>query len=60
MIEKTNEIADEIQKHVNAMYDRYADVFHNTKKHRWQIKQEYVAKSGLWIAKKRYAQIRCS
>ena len=56
MIEKTNEIADEIQKHVNAMYDRYAEVFHNTKTHRWQIKQEYVAKSGLWIAKKRYAQ----
>jgi DNA polymerase elongation subunit (family B) len=56
MIEKTNEVASEIQKHVNAMYDRYAEVFHNTKTHRWQIKQEYVAKSGLWIAKKRYAQ----
>jgi hypothetical protein len=38
------------------MYDQYAIVFHNTPTHRWQIKQEYVAKSGLWIAKKRYAQ----
>lgn len=56
MIDKTNEIASEIQKHVNAMYDIYADRLHNTKTHRWQIKQEYVAKSGLWIAKKRYAQ----
>jgi DNA polymerase elongation subunit (family B) len=56
MIEKTNEIASEIQKHVNNMYDIYADKFHNTKTHRFQIKQEYVAKSGLWIAKKRYAQ----
>ena len=56
MIEKTNEIASEIQQHVNVMYDKYAEVFHNTKTHRWQIKQEYVAKSGLWIAKKRYAQ----
>lgn len=56
MIKATNEIASEIQQHVNKMYDAYADKFHNTKTHRWQIKQEYVAKSGLWIAKKRYAQ----
>ncbi len=56
MVSKTNEIASEIQKHVNQMYDQYALVFHNTPTHRWQIKQEYVAKSGLWIAKKRYAQ----
>ena len=56
MINKTNEIASEIQKYVNAMYDQYAVAFHNTNDHRFQIKQEYVAKSGLWIAKKRYAQ----
>ena len=56
MIEKTNEIASEIQNHVNALYDQYAEVFLNTTDHRFQIKQEYVAKSGLWIAKKRYAQ----
>jgi hypothetical protein len=56
MIEKTNEIASEIQNHVNAMYDQYAAVFLNTTDHRFQIKQEYVAKSGLWIAKKRYSQ----
>jgi DNA polymerase elongation subunit (family B) len=56
MIEQTNQIASEIQQTVNTMYDRYAKVFHNTDKHRFQIKQEYIAKSGLWIAKKRYAQ----
>ena len=56
MIEQTNAIASEVQQLVNQMYDRYAQVFHNTDTHRWQIKQEYVAKSGLWIAKKRYAQ----
>jgi len=56
MIKATNDIASEIQQHVNAMYDVYAVKFHNTDSHRWQIKQEYVAKSGLWIAKKRYAQ----
>ena len=56
MVNETNKIASEIQSHVNVMYDRYALAFHNTPTHRWQIKQEYVAKSGLWIAKKRYAQ----
>lgn len=56
MIEKTNEVAAEVQKHVNTMYDIYAKRFHNVNEHRLQIKQEYVAKSGLWIAKKRYAQ----
>lgn len=56
MIEQTNAIASEIQKTVNTMYNQYAKVFHNTDTHRFQIKQEYIAKSGLWIAKKRYAQ----
>jgi len=56
MIDQTNGIADEVQKHINMLYGQYAKVFLNADKHRFQIKQEYVAKSGLWIAKKRYAQ----
>ena len=56
MVEQTNAIASEIQSTVNTMYNQYSKVFHNTEKHRFQIKQEYIAKSGLWIAKKRYAQ----
>jgi len=56
MIDQTNGIADEVQKHINMLYGQYAKVFLNTDKHRFQIKQEYVAKSGLWVAKKRYAQ----
>lgn len=56
MIEQTNAIASEIQTTVNTMYNQYAKIFHNTAAHRFQIKQEYIAKSGLWIAKKRYAQ----
>ncbi len=56
MIEQTNAIASEIQTTVNTMYNQYAKIFHNTVAHRFQIKQEYIAKSGLWIAKKRYAQ----
>jgi DNA polymerase elongation subunit (family B) len=56
MIDKTNEIASEVQTKVNKMYDHYARIFLNADSHRFKIKQEYVAKSGLWIAKKRYAQ----
>jgi DNA polymerase elongation subunit (family B) len=56
MITQTNAIASEIQETVNTLYNQYAKVFHNTESHRFQIKQEYIAKSGLWIAKKRYAQ----
>lgn len=56
MIEQTNGIANEVQKHINTLYSQYAKVFLNTDKHRFKIKQEYVAKAGLWVAKKRYAQ----
>ncbi len=56
MADKTIEIADEMQKFINNAYDIYAERFHNTTKHRFDIKQENVAKAGLWIAKKRYAQ----
>lgn len=56
MIQKTNEIAAEIQSHINKLYDMYAIKLHNISEHRFEIKQEYVAKSGVWVAKKRYAQ----
>jgi len=56
MIDQTNAIASEVQALVNKMYTPYSLKFHNTETHRFKIKQEYVAKSGLWIAKKRYAQ----
>jgi DNA polymerase elongation subunit (family B) len=56
MAEKTIEIAAEVQQFINKAYDIYAKKFHNVNSHRFDIKQEFVAKSGLWIAKKRYAQ----
>ena len=56
MADKTIEIAGEMQGFINNAYNIYADRFHNTTKHRFDIKQENVAKAGLWIAKKRYAQ----
>lgn len=56
MADKTIEIAGEMQGFINNAYNIYAERFHNTTKHRFDIKQENVAKAGLWIAKKRYAQ----
>ena len=56
MAEKTIEVADAIQCFINKSYDIYAERFHNVTTHRFHIKQELVAKAGIWIAKKRYAQ----
>ncbi len=56
MSEKTIEVADELQTFLNKSYDRYAKIFLNLDKHRFNIKQEVVAKSGVWITKKRYGQ----
>ena len=56
MADKTIEVADEVQDFINRSYDIYANKFHNVNVHKFDIKQENVAKAGLWIAKKRYAQ----
>jgi len=56
MAERTIEIANEVQAFINKSYNVYADKFHNVQSHRFDIKQEFVAKAGIWIAKKRYAQ----
>ena len=56
MAEKTIAIADEVQNFINRSYDIYGKRFHNVDVHRFDIKKENVAKAGLWIAKKRYAQ----
>lgn len=54
--EKTMELATEVQAHINKTYDLYAKKFHFVNSHRFEIKQEYVARAGFWVAKKRYAQ----
>src|SRR6056300_467459 len=53
-----NEIAEEMQDYLNDFYDILAEKVFNVDKdkHRFEIKKEYVSKSGIWIAKKRYAQ----
>ena len=49
-------ITEEVQDFINRMYDLYAKRIHGVTEHRFDIKQENIAKAGLWIAKKRYAQ----
>ena len=53
-----NDIATEMQDYLNDFYDILSKRVLNVAvdKHRLEIKKEYVAKAGIWIAKKRYAQ----
>ena len=48
------EIASEVQEYLNQGYDYFASKFCNLKEHRFDIKQEVIAKSGLFVTKKRY------
>ena len=56
MSTKTIEMAGELQDFLNKTYDQFAKRFLNLDKHRLDIKQEVVAKSGIWVSKKRYGQ----
>jgi len=47
-------IASEVQEYLNFGYDYFAKKFCNLDKHRFEIKQELIAKSGLFVTKKRY------
>ena len=49
-------IAGEMQDYLNKFYDILSDKLFNVQNHRLEIKKEYVARAGIWIAKKRYAQ----
>ena len=55
---KVDAIAGETQDFLNKFYDVLAEKVFNVDKtkHRFQIKKEFVSRSGIWIAKKRYAQ----
>ena len=48
------EIASEVQDYLNKSYDFFAKRFCNLDDHRFDIKQEVIAKSGLFVTKKRY------
>ena len=48
------EIGDEVQSYLNESYNYFGKKFCNLNKHRFDIKQEVIAKSGLFVTKKRY------
>jgi DNA polymerase elongation subunit (family B) len=54
MTQRINEIATEVQGYLNNSYNYFAKKFCNLDIHRFEIKQEIVAKAGLFIVKKRY------
>ena len=57
MTEQILEIADEVQSYINKSYVYFAQKFLNVKgEHRFDIKQEVIAKSAFWVTKKRYGQ----
>ena len=57
MTEQILTIAKEVQDYINKSYDVFARRMLNVKgNHRFDIKQECIAKSAFWVTKKRYAQ----
>lgn len=56
MTPKILEVTKEVQQYVNDFYDIMAKKMFNIENHRFDIKQEVVAKTSMWLAKKRYCQ----
>ena len=48
------EVTSEVQDYLNNSYDFFSKKFLNVDKHVFDIKQEVIAKTGLFIVKKRY------
>ncbi len=49
-------VTAEAQTYVNKMFDIMSVRLFNVKSHRFDAKQEVIAKTSFWLAKKRYAQ----
>jgi DNA polymerase elongation subunit (family B) len=49
-------VTGDVQSFVNKFYDVMAKRYFNIEKHRFDAKQEVIAKTSFWLAKKRYAQ----
>ena len=56
MIPAILSVAREVEEHINKVYDMMAFKMFNVDSHRFDIKQETIAKGGFWVSKKRYAQ----
>ncbi len=57
MTEKILNVAGEVQDFINKSYNLFASKMLNVQgRHRFDIKQECIAKSAFWVTKKRYGQ----
>ncbi len=57
MTEQILIVAKEVQDFINESYNYFAKKFLNVKgEHRFDIKQECIARSAFWVTKKRYGQ----
>ena len=57
MTEQILDIASEVQEYINKSYNYFSSKFLNIQgDHRFEIKQELIAKSAFWVTKKRYGQ----
>ena len=57
MTEQILDIASEVQDYINKSYNYFSSKFLNIHEdHRFEIKQELIAKSAFWVTKKRYGQ----
>ena len=54
MTTRIMEICQEVQDYLNTSYDYFAKKFCNIDEHVFDIKQEVIAKTGLFVTKKRY------
>ncbi len=54
MTQRILEVCGEVQDYLNQSYNYFAKKFLNLDEHVFDIKQEVIAKSGLFITKKRY------
>jgi DNA polymerase elongation subunit (family B) len=54
MTQRIMEVCGEVQDYLNQSYDYFAKKFLNIDKHEFDIKQEVIAKTALFVTKKRY------
>jgi DNA polymerase elongation subunit (family B) len=55
MVKAILDVALEVQTYINKAYDIMAKKMFNVDKHTFEIKQEIIATTGIWLAKKRYS-----
>jgi DNA polymerase elongation subunit (family B) len=56
MTDAIMKVTTEVQTFVNKFYDKMALRLFNIETHRFEAKQEVIAKTSFWLTKKRYAQ----